>query len=129
MSTTLVVRLLMIIVGHTWGGILREGVIECPLVLESMRRIKQHLVLVVTLVHHTKDTRGVVIVRQHLVHGLIHEVSHEVQPELHHLLFVSSQTLLALLIGHAQRLEALGQGHGIFTFREARASQERRAGF
>ena len=118
----------MIIVRYSIGivGAL-EGCVKGALILQLECRVEQCLVFGVAAGDHTEDPAGVVIVWQHLIHGLVDEIRHEVQSELKYFVSVASGTLTALLVCHAQRLKTLGKCHGGLALGETCAGDKGRA--
>ena len=121
---------IVVILRHpvVFGLSLKRGIVRA-FVLQAERGIEECFVSGVAIGYDAENAAGIVIVWQHLIHGFVNEVGHEIEAKLQYLLPVPSSTGGALLVGHGKRLEAFREGHGRFTLGETGASDEGRAGF
>ena len=122
-----VLFIVVILRDPVFGLGLKRGIVRA-FVLQAERGIEECFVSGVAIGYDAENAAGIVVVWQHLIHGFVHEVGHEVEAELQNLLPVPSSTGGALLVGHGERFEAFWEGHGRFTLGETGASDEGRAG-
>jgi hypothetical protein len=118
-------RLLVVEVRH---GLVLESVVIGPFVLELVGRIDEELELRVAIGHDAEGAACVVVVREDLVHDVVHEVCDELEPEFEDLLLVPLEALLAHVVGHGYRFKGLRQAHGVLALGKPSARNEDRPG-